>query len=89
MDKELERMAVMAGGRMLHNEQQHEVVCFRPDDFEAFCQTLLTAEREACAKVCDAVAVPYQAAGASVALECAEAIRARSNAMCTPDGASE
>ena len=34
-------------------------------------------EREACAKVCEQVATPYQAAGASVALECANIIRAR------------
>ena len=34
---------------------------------------------EACANVCEEVAKPYQAAGASVALECADAIRTRSN----------
>lgn len=34
-------------------------------------------EREECAKVCEEVAKPYQVAGASVALECVEAIRVR------------
>jgi hypothetical protein len=34
-------------------------------------------EREECAKVCEEVAKPYQVAGASVALECVAAIRAR------------
>lgn len=36
----------------------------------------VAAERERCALLCEKIAVPYQAAGASVALECASGIRA-------------
>ena len=60
------------------------------DDGVAACEHLTFArkvwaaaqqvEREACAKLCEAVAIQYQIQGASVALECAEAVRKRSNA---------
>jgi hypothetical protein len=42
-----------------------------------FAKLVAAKEREACAKLCEQVAKPYQAAGASVALECASIIRAR------------
>lgn len=51
---------------------------------ENLVRAAMTAEREACAKVCDDVAIPYQSAGASVAFECAEAIRMRSNTADEP-----
>lgn len=43
-----------------------------------FAELARQDEWEACAKLCEEVSRPYQAAGASVALECAAAIRARS-----------
>ena len=53
-----------------------------PDAREAW-EAAAAAEREACAKVCDYVSLPYQAAGASVAIECAAQIRMRSNVKVT------
>lgn len=44
---------------------------------ERFAAIVAAHEREECAKECEEVAKPYQAAGASVALECVAAIRAR------------
>ena len=48
------------------------------DALRHFAELARQDEREACAKLCEEVSQPYQAAGASVALECADAIRARS-----------
>jgi hypothetical protein len=42
---------------------------------EAAIDQAVADENERCAEVCIAVAAPYQAAGASVAIECAAAIR--------------
>lgn len=43
------KAAGRAGARLLHTEDQHEVICFRPEALLAFVR----AERERCAKVCE------------------------------------
>ena len=63
---------------------------FEADEHLTFARKVWVAaqqvEREACAKLCEAVAIPYQIQGASVALECAEAVRKRSNAKVSGAG---
>lgn len=56
---------------MLKNSEFRRLTRFA----ELVAQHAAQQEREWCAQVCEAVASPYQAAGASVALECAAAIR--------------
>jgi hypothetical protein len=66
----------MTRGEFQQMLDQHGIV-FVGEAAWRVAQLVAAAEREACAKVCESVAAPYQAAGASVALECAVAIRAR------------
>lgn len=49
--------------------------CYYASTVRSLIAAAVERERERCAKVCEEVAAPYQAAGASVALECAAAIR--------------
>lgn len=41
------RLAAHAGGRMMHDQDQHEVVAFRPDDLVAFAARIVADERTA------------------------------------------
>lgn len=86
MDIKTTKLIVSNGGRMLHTKDQHEVVCFRPDDFEMLISKLQREEREACAEIVQgAAAVAFEgpekrAAQAFMLDNCARAIRGRSNA---------
>lgn len=44
---DLMKRAALAGARMMHTEDQHEVVCFRPEALAEFVRE----ERERCAKL--------------------------------------
>jgi hypothetical protein len=48
---------------------------YRDMNLTRFAELVAQREMERCAEVCIADAAPYQAAGASVAIECAAAIR--------------
>jgi hypothetical protein len=89
----LERLAARSEGRLMHLEDQTEVVCFRPHDLASFADEVAANERERCAKTCEARrrAVSngnglsmFSHDPASVeAGYCADAIRERSNAELT------
>lgn len=87
MDKKIARLAGMNGARMLHTEDGHEVVCFRPDDLDRFAELVAIEEREACARVCDDRHDTWRFGdgedSTSGPKECAALIRARSNADVT------
>ena len=70
------RMAKQAGFERLGHDK-HDYVCY-PDELEAFAALVASAEREACAKVCEDIgrAEEMQAIGNDYA----EAIRARGQA---------
>lgn len=46
----LERIAGRTGGRLMHLEDQTEVVCFRPHDLARFADQIAADERERLAK---------------------------------------
>lgn len=48
----LEIFTGRSGGRMMHLEDQTEVVCFRPHDLARFAELVAASEREWCAMVC-------------------------------------
>jgi hypothetical protein len=61
VDKKLERLAAKSGGRIMHDIDKHEFICFRPSEFEAFCETLKNEERERCAKLIDEIGYSHSA----------------------------
>ena len=72
MKNEIIELAKQAGFERLGHDE-HDYVCY-PDDIVAFATLVASAEREACAKVCDGYS---DGRHANMADLCAEAIRAR------------
>lgn len=75
-------MAKQAGFERLGHDD-YDYVCY-PDDILAFAELIVSAEREACARVCDDIHAKYkwpQDTAEKVASQwCADAIRARGQA---------
>ena len=80
MNKEdIIRMAREAGFERL-GHTDNDWVCY-PEDIERFAELVASAEREACAKVCEEQAKEYASMAAwKLCNECANAIRARGQA---------
>ena len=72
MKNEIIELARQAGFERLGHDE-HDYVCY-PDDIVAFATLVASAEREACAKLCDGYS---DGRHANMADLCAEAIRAR------------
>ena len=73
------RMAWKAGFERL-GHTNNDWVCY-PEDIERFAALVASAEREACAKVCEEQAKEYASMAAwKLCNECADAIRARGQA---------
>ena len=73
------RMAKQAGFERLGHDD-YDYVCY-PDDILAFAELVASAEREACAKVCENIYEGDEACGDWPTPEmCANAIRARGQA---------
>lgn len=73
------RMAWKAGFERL-GHTGNDWVCY-PEDIERFAELVASAEREACAKVCEEQAKEYASMAAwKLCNECANAIRARGQA---------
>jgi hypothetical protein len=72
---QIEKLAREAGAVILSGDIYSEIRFTNATKLTRFAELVAAHERERCALVCDAVAVPYQAAGASVATECANEIR--------------
>ena len=75
MKNEIIELARQAGFERLGHDE-HDYVCY-PDDIVAFATLVASAEREACAKLCDGYS---DGRHANMADLCAEAIRARGQA---------
>lgn len=64
----LERIAGRSGGRLMHLEDQTEVVCFRPHDLAHFAEMVAADERERLAKVFDRQDVTFYGSAIATAL---------------------
>lgn len=64
----LERIAGRSGGRIMHLEDQTEVVCFRPHDLACFAAQVAAYERERLARAFDQQDVTFYGSAIAASL---------------------